>query len=89
MKNNTKKLTALALTISFAMVLSYIESRIPAFVAIPGIKIGLANIWMPILGWAIVGIFAATLVALIIRTQVQIKKEYKLSKTKAKETVKF
>lgn len=44
MKNNTKKLTALALTISFAMVLSYIESRIPAFVAIPGIKIGLANI---------------------------------------------
>jgi heptaprenyl diphosphate synthase len=44
LKNNTKKLTALALTISFAMVLSYIESRIPAFVAIPGIKIGLANI---------------------------------------------
>ena len=34
----------LALTISFAMVLSYIESRIPAFVAIPGIKVGLANI---------------------------------------------
>jgi len=52
-------------------------------------KIGLANVWMPILGWAFVGIFAATLVALIIRTQVQIKKEYKLSKTKAKETVKF
>lgn len=26
------------------MVLSYIESRIPAFVAIPGIKVGLANI---------------------------------------------
>ena len=44
MKNNTKRLTALALTISFAMVLSYIESRIPAFVAIPGIKVGLANI---------------------------------------------
>ena len=40
----TKKLTALALTISFAMILSYIESRIPAFVAVPGIKIGLANI---------------------------------------------
>ena len=44
MKRNTKKLTALALTISFALILSYIESRIPAFVAIPGIKVGLANI---------------------------------------------
>ena len=44
MRNNTKKLTALALTISFALILSFIESRIPAFVAIPGIKVGLANI---------------------------------------------
>ena len=44
MRNNTKKLTFLAMTISFAMILSYLESRIPAFVAIPGIKIGLANI---------------------------------------------
>ena len=44
MRNNTKKLTFLALTISFAMILSYIESRIPAFVSIPGIKVGLANI---------------------------------------------
>ena len=44
MKTNTKKLTALALTVSFAIVLSYIESRIPAFFAIPGIKAGLANI---------------------------------------------
>ena len=44
MKLNTKKLTTLALTISFAMILSYIESRIPAFVSIPGVKIGLANI---------------------------------------------
>ncbi len=44
MKMNTKKLTALAITISFAMILSYLESRIPVFVAIPGVKIGLANI---------------------------------------------
>ena len=44
MKISTKKLTALALTISFAMILSYIESRIPAFAAVPGIKVGLANI---------------------------------------------
>ena len=44
MRNNTLKLTTLAITISIAMILSFIESRIPAFVAIPGIKVGLANI---------------------------------------------
>lgn len=44
MRNNTKRLTYLALTVSFALILSFIESRIPAFVAIPGIKVGLANI---------------------------------------------
>ena len=44
MKNRTKKLTALALTISFALILSFVESRVPAFVAIPGVKVGLANI---------------------------------------------
>ena len=41
---NVKKMTRLALIISVAMVLSYVESLIPAFVAIPGIKIGLSNI---------------------------------------------
>lgn len=44
MRNNTKRLTYLALTVSFALILSFIESRIPAFVAIPGVKMGLANI---------------------------------------------
>ena len=44
MRNNTRKLTQLALTVALAMMLSFIESRIPAFVAIPGVKIGLANI---------------------------------------------
>ena len=44
MRNNTKKLTLLAMMITFAIVLSYVESKIPAFVAIPGVKIGLANI---------------------------------------------
>lgn len=42
--NNTKKLTTLSLLISVAMVLSYIESLIPAFVAVPGVKVGLSNI---------------------------------------------
>lgn len=44
MKNNTRRITTLAITISLALILSFIESRIPAFVAIPGIKVGLANI---------------------------------------------
>ena len=44
MRNNTRRLTALSLTVAFALILSFVESRIPAFVAIPGIKVGLANI---------------------------------------------
>ena len=43
-RSSTRKMTALALTVSFALILSFVESRIPAFVAIPGIKVGLANI---------------------------------------------
>ena len=39
-----KKITTLAMTICLAMILSFVESQIPAFVAIPGVKIGLANI---------------------------------------------
>ena len=34
----------MALSVSFALILSFIESKIPAFVAIPGVKVGLANI---------------------------------------------
>ena len=44
MRNRTQKLARLAILISFAMILSYLESRIPTFVAIPGVKVGLANI---------------------------------------------
>ena len=40
----TKKLTVMALTTALAMILSFVESQIPAFVAIPGVKMGLANI---------------------------------------------
>ena len=39
-----KRVTFLGLSIALAMILSFVESRIPAFVAIPGIKVGLANI---------------------------------------------
>lgn len=43
-RNNTRRLVTLAVSVSIAMVLSFIESRIPAFVAVPGVKVGLANI---------------------------------------------
>ena len=42
--NKNKKLATLALTIAFALILSFIESKIPPLVSIPGIKVGLANI---------------------------------------------
>lgn len=41
---NTKKLTLSALFCASALILSYIESLIPPFFAVPGIKLGLANI---------------------------------------------
>lgn len=40
----TKKVSQMGLSIALALVLSFIEAQIPAFVAIPGVKIGLANI---------------------------------------------
>ncbi len=42
--NNTKKMVFLALMVSFALVLSIIVSSIPVPVAVPGVKLGLANI---------------------------------------------
>ena len=39
-----KKLTSLSVAVALAMVLSFIESLIPPLVAVPGVKIGLANI---------------------------------------------
>ena len=41
---NTKKIAILSMTVAVAMILSFIESQIPPLVAIPGVKIGLANI---------------------------------------------
>ena len=34
----------MAMLVALALILSYVESMLPAFVAIPGVKIGLANI---------------------------------------------
>ncbi len=41
---NTKKLTALSVSVALSMILSFIESQIPPLVAVPGVKIGLSNI---------------------------------------------
>ncbi len=43
-KLNTKKMCLLAVSVSLAMILSFIESQIPPLTAVPGVKIGLANI---------------------------------------------
>ena len=44
MKIDTRKMTLLSAIIAVAMILSYVESLIPAFVAIPGVKMGFSNI---------------------------------------------
>ena len=41
-RNSIRRLTTLALIVSFAMVLAFVEARLPEFA--PGVKIGLANI---------------------------------------------
>ena len=68
----TKKLTTMALLTAIAMVLSFIESQIPAFTAIPGIKMGLANIAVVFalyrLGWkeaAAISLLRVVLVSLL------------------------
>ena len=43
-KVDLRRLTTLAISVSVAMILSFVESQIPAFIPIPGIKLGLANI---------------------------------------------
>ena len=76
---STKKLTTLAVTVSVAMILSYVESMIPAFVAIPGVKMGLANIAIIFtlykLGWReaiVVSLIRVALVALLFGSAVSL-----------------
>ena len=40
----TRKIARMGLLVALAMILSYVESLIPAFVAVSGVKVGLANI---------------------------------------------
>ena len=40
----TRKLTALALLVALALIFSFVESQIPPFTTIPGVKMGLPNV---------------------------------------------
>ena len=44
MQHRIRKLTFLSLCVALAMILGYLESLIPFFVGIPGIKLGLSNL---------------------------------------------
>ncbi|MBR4991495.1 MAG: Gx transporter family protein [Clostridia bacterium] len=63
------KLSLLALSVSLAMILSFVESQIPAMVAIPGVKVGLANIVVVFalykLGWKPAAVISLTRVFLV------------------------
>ena len=43
MKNKTKRLVTAAILVTAAMLFSFVESQIPPFIPVPGIKLGLAN----------------------------------------------
>ena len=63
------KLSLAALSVSLAMILSFVESQIPAFVSIPGIKMGLANIVVIYalykLGWKYASVISLVRVLLV------------------------
>lgn len=63
------KLSLLALSVSLAMILSFVESQIPAMVVIPGVKVGLANIVVVFalykLGWKEAVVISLTRVFLV------------------------
>ena len=65
----TRKIATLALAIALAMILSFVESQIPAFVAIPGVKVGLANIAVVFvlykLGWKEAGLISLVRVFMV------------------------
>ena len=47
MKNNRERLrrmTTLSLLFALAMIFSFVESRLPTFIPIPGVKLGLCNV---------------------------------------------
>ena len=68
----SKKVAFLGLSIGLAMILSFVESQIPALIAIPGMKVGLPNLAIVFLlyriGWkesVIVSIIRVLLVSML------------------------
>ena len=60
----SSRVAFLGLFTAFAMILSFVESQIPTFVAIPGIKLGLPNIAIIMILYKF-GIKEATIVSLL------------------------
>lgn len=67
-----RKIAFLGLSVTLAMILSFVESQIPVFTTVPGMKVGLPNLVMVFLlyraGWketVIVSLIRAFLVALL------------------------
>lgn len=67
----TKRLAFLSVSVALAMILAFVESQIPPLSAVPGVKIGLANIvslfilyklgWREALGVSLVRVLLASL----------------------------
>ena len=55
MRTRTGKIALLAMLVAAAFVLAYLESLIPTFIAVPGVKLGLTNLVVLValykLGW--------------------------------------
>ena len=43
-ENKTRHITQYGLLVALALILSYLEAQLPAFFAVPGMKLGLTNI---------------------------------------------
>ena len=43
-KNTLRRMAVYAMLIALAMIFSYVESQVPPFFAVPGMKLGLTNI---------------------------------------------
>lgn len=63
-KNGTKELVMTSLMIAVSMILSYVESLLPTFVPIAGVKIGLANI-PTVIALVLVGAPSAACISII------------------------
>ncbi|MBQ7737708.1 MAG: Gx transporter family protein [Oscillospiraceae bacterium] len=60
----TRKLAALSLLTALALILSYVESMVPAPVPVPGVKLGLANLAVVFALYAL-GFRAAAMISLV------------------------